>query len=104
MTKEEFKVLVMIYVANVDGHIHENEVEQMLEKTDSATLERIKKDFRKMSDMDILSCIQENKRKFIVDEASKQGFLDEIQSVIVADDHCSPMETHLMRTLKKMLG
>lgn len=34
MTKEEFKVLVMLYVANVDGHIHKNEVEQMLEKTD----------------------------------------------------------------------
>ena len=103
MTKEEFKVLIMMYAANVDGNIHENEVEQMLQKTDPAIFERMKKTFCKMSDMDVLLCIQENKEKFMVDEVVKQGFLNEMHSIIMADDHCSPMEAHLMRTMKRLL-
>ena len=102
MTKDEFKVLVLLYAANIDGNIHENEVEQLLQKTDSMTFEKMKKAFRKMSDMEVLSCIQENKERFVVGESAKQCFMDEIHSIIVADDHCSPIEAHLMRTLKKV--
>ena len=32
LTKEEFKVLIMLYVSNIDGQIHEDEVEVMLER------------------------------------------------------------------------
>lgn len=103
MTKEEFKVMVMLYAANIDGNIHENEVEQMLQESNPTIFEKTRKTFRKISDMDILSCIQENKERFVGDNAAKQSILDEIHATIMADNHLSSIEAHLMRTLRKIL-
>ena len=103
MTKEEFKVLVMLYAANIDGNIHEDEVEQILQKTDFATFEKMRKDFRRMKDIEILSCIRENKITIITNENEKQDFIEEIKSILVADDYFSYIEAHLLRTLKRIL-
>lgn len=103
-TKEEFKVLVMLYAANIDSNIHQDEVDRILEKTDVATFEKVRKMFKNMGDTEILSCIQENKVQYLADPAEKQQLLDDVHSIIAADGRHSAMENHLTRVLKKVLG
>ena len=61
LSKEEFKAMVMLYAANIDGNILSEEVKVMLEKIDSETVEKAKKLFGKMSDKEVLDSIRENK-------------------------------------------
>lgn len=103
-TKEEFKVLVMLYAANIDSNIHQNEVDRILEKTDAATYEKVRKMFKNMGDTEILSCIQENKVQYLADPAEKQQLLDDVHSIIAADGRHSAMENQLIRELKRVLG
>lgn len=103
-TQDEFKALLMLYAANIDGTIHSDEMEIILQHVNPDTLAKLKKDFAKLSDTQILDLIRENKTKFITDETSKQQILDNIHSIIAADGRHSAMEAHLMRTLKKILA
>ena len=64
-TQDEFKTLLMLYAANIDGTIHPDEVELILQHVDPAVVSKLKKDFSKMSDTQILDLIHENKSKFI---------------------------------------
>ena len=61
LSKEEFKAMVMLYAANIDGNILSEEVKVMLEKIDSETVEKAKKLFGRMSDKEVLDSIRENK-------------------------------------------
>lgn len=103
-TKEEFKVLVMLYAANIDSNIHQDEVYEILQKTDAATYEKVRKMFNKMSDTEILSSIQDNKAQYLADATEKQQMLDDVHSIIAADDRHSAMENQLIRELKRVLG
>jgi hypothetical protein len=103
MSKEEFQIIVMLYAAIIDGNIHENEVEQMLQKTNPTTFEKTKKNFCKMSDAEIWSQILEYKEKFIPDDKAKEVFIEDIHSILVADNRYLPIEAHLLHTLKKIL-
>ena len=103
-TKDEFKVLVMLYAANIDSNIHQDEVDEILQKTDAATYEKVRKMFNKMSDTEILSSIQDNKAQYLADATEKQQLLDDVHSIIASDGHHSAMENHLTRVLKKVLG
>lgn len=103
-TKDEFKVLVMLYAANIDSNIHQDEVDRILEKTDAATYEKVRKMFNKMSDTEILSSIQDNKAQYLADATEKQQLLNDVHSIIASDGRHSAMESHLSRVLKKVLG
>ena len=98
-TQDEFKTLLMLYAANIDGTIHPDEMELILQHVDPAVVSKLKKDFSKMSDTQILDLIHENKPKFITEQ-----ILDDIRSIIAADGRHSAMEAHLLRTLKKILA
>lgn len=51
----------MLYAANIDGNIHPEEVEVMLEKANESTFKKVNKQFKKMGDVEVLDCIRENK-------------------------------------------
>ena len=103
LTKEEFRVLVMLYAANIDGNIHREEVETMLNKADAAVYKKMKKQFKQMSDIEVLASINENKEKFASTQEDKQRVLDDIRDVIAADAHNSAIENHLLRVIGDLL-
>lgn len=103
LTKEEFRVLVMLYAANIDGNIHREEVETMLNKADAAVYKKMKKQFKQMSDIEVLASINENKEKFASTQEDKQRVLDDIRDAIAADAHNSAIENHLLRVIGDLL-
>ena len=103
LTKQEFKVLVMLYAANIDGNIQSEEVKVMLEKTDFDTVERMEKLFAKMSDAEVIACIRENKSQFVATEDDRLDLLHDLCLVIDADEKCTTMEQQMVRTMRRLL-
>ena len=103
LTKEEFKVLVMLYVASIDGNIPEDEVEAMLERTTPDIFKRMKKQFSKMSDAEILDCVADGKQSFATTGDAKAEILESIRAVIKADERLATIEEHLYRTICRLM-
>jgi hypothetical protein len=103
LTKDEFKVLLMLYASSIDGSMHEDEVDVMLEKTGAETFTKMRKLFRSMSDMEVLKCINENKGKYLATEESALGLMNDIRTVLVADGRSTSVEEYFVKVIKKIL-
>ena len=104
INKNEFKVLAMLYVANIDGNVHPEEIKTIIEKSDSETFEKVKKMFGKMSDAEVLDCIMENKKTYVTNEAELEAIISDCRAIISADENNTVMEEFIVRSLKKVLA
>jgi uncharacterized tellurite resistance protein B-like protein len=103
LTKEEFKTLLMLYAANIDGNIQPEEVKIMLQKIGFETVEKVGKLFSKMSDAEMLACIRENKAQFAATEDDRLEILGDLCAIIEADEKCSTMEEQVIRVMRRIL-
>ena len=103
LNKEEFKTLVMLYAANIDGNIKSEEVKIMLEKSGFDTVEKMENLFAKMSDAEVLDCIRENKDTFITTEDDRLELIHDCCAIIEADENCTLMEEMMVRALRRLL-
>ena len=103
LNKDEFKVMVMLYAANIDGNIQSEEVKVMLEKSDFDTVEKVEKLFSKMSDMEVLECIRENKALYAATEADRLDLIHDLCAIIEADEKVSAMEEQMVRGMRRVL-
>lgn len=103
LNKEEFKTLVMLYAANIDGNMNPEEVEVMLEKADVSTFKKVSKLFKKMGDNEVLECIRANKDRFAATVEDKEQLLNNFRSVIQADERCTTMEKYLLKAIERIL-
>ena len=94
LSKEEFKTLLMLYAANIDGNIQSEEVRIMLEKSGFDTVDKMEDLFAKMSDAEVLDCIRENKAFYADNEASRLDLIHDLCEIIEADEKCTMMEHH----------
>ena len=92
LNKDEFKTLVMLYAANIDGNIQSEEVKIMLEKCGFETVEKVQKLFAKMNDAEVIDCIRENKAQHAATEADHLDLIHDCCAIIEADEKCTPME------------
>ena len=104
LNKEEFKTLVMLYAANIDGNIKSEEVKEMLEKTGFDTVEKGEKLFDKMSDLEVLECIRENKAQYAATEADRLDLIHDLCAIIEADEKCTVMEEAMVGAMRRVLG
>lgn len=104
LTKEEFKTLVMLYAANIDGNIQSEEVKIMLEKSGFDTVDRMEKLFAKMSDAEVLDCIHENKPFYADTEANRLEIIHDLCEIIEADEKCTAMEGQMVRAMGRVLS
>ena len=103
LNKEEFKTLVMLYAANIDGNIKSEEVKVMLEKTGFETVEKVEKLFDKMSDLEVLECIRENKAQYAATEADRLDLIHDLCAIIEADEKCTVMEEAMVRAMRRVM-
>ena len=103
LNKEEFKILVMLYAANIDGNIQSEEVKVMIEMSGFDTVEKVEKLFDKMSDMEVLDCIRENKSQYASTEADRLDLIHDLCLIIEADEKCTGMEEQMVRGMRRVL-
>ena len=101
--KTQFETILLLYVANVDGQLHANELELIMSKTAPDEYAQTKKMFDKMGDLEILDCIRENKNQFAATDAERQQLLDELKKMMGADNRKTPMEVRLYKSIEKIL-
>lgn len=104
LTKEEFKVMVMLYAANTDGNIQPEEVEVILEKADAATFKKVSKLFKTMGDAEVIDCIRENKQQYVATSDDVCQLLNDFREIIEADERRSAMEEYLLKAVEKVLN
>jgi uncharacterized tellurite resistance protein B-like protein len=103
LKKEEFKTLLMLYAANIDGNIQSEEVRIMLEKSGFDTVERMEKLFSKMNDAEVLECIRENKDFYADTEANRLEIIHDCCAIIEADEKTTMMESQMVRAIGRLL-
>jgi uncharacterized tellurite resistance protein B-like protein len=103
LSKQEFKVLAMLYAANVDGDIQSEEVKIMLQKTDFDTVEKVEKLFDKMSDLEVLECIRENKALYASTDTDRMDLIADLCAIIEADEKCTVIEEQIVKAIRRML-
>lgn len=103
LNKEEFKTLVMLYAANIDGNIQSEEVKVMLEKSGFDTVEKMENLFAKMNDAEVLECIRENKAQFAATEADRLDLIHDLCAIIEADEKCMVMEEQMVRGMRRVM-
>ena len=103
LNKEEFKTLVMLYAANIDGNIQSEEVKVMLEKTGFETVDKMEKMFAKMNDAEALAVIRENKPLYVATEGDRIDLMADLCAIIEADENCSVMETMMVRAIRRVI-
>ena len=103
LDKQEFKVMVMLYAANIDGNIQSEEVKVMLERTGFEAVEKVERLFEKMSDMEVLGCIRENKALYVASEADRLDLVHDLCAIIEADEKVSVMEEQMVRGMMRVL-
>ena len=103
LNKDEFKVLVMLYAANIDGNIQSEEVRIMLKKTDFETVEKVEKLFDKMNDAEVLDCIRENKPLYVATQGDRLELMADLCAIIEADENCTVIEEYMVRSLRRIL-
>lgn len=103
ISKEEFNVLAMLYVANIDGCVKSDEIKVMIEKSDSETFARVNKMFKKMNDIEVLNCLNENKKNYITNDEERQALIDTFRTIVDADDKNTVMEKFIFTALEDIL-
>jgi uncharacterized tellurite resistance protein B-like protein len=103
LSKQEVKVLAMLYAANVDGDIQSEEVKIMLQKTDFDTVEKVEKLFDKMSDLEVLECIRENKALYASTDTDRMDLIADLCAIIEADEKCTVIEEQIVKAIRRML-
>lgn len=103
LSKAEFKNLMMLCAANIDGNIQSEEMEEILEKSDETTFKKMSKVFKSMSDSDIIDTIRENRKLFAVTETEISMLLDDFCSIIEAIKKRTPKEIKLLKAAEKNL-
>ena len=103
LTKDEFKTLLMLYAANIDGNIQSEEVKIMLEKSGFDVVEKMEKMFAKMSDAEVLDCIRENKPFYADSEANRLDLIHDVCEIIEADENCTVIESQMVREMRRVL-
>ena len=103
LSKNEFKVLAMLYAANIDGNIQSEEVRVMLQKTDFDTVEKVEKLFDKMSDLEVIEFIRENKAQYASTEAERLDLIADLCAIIEADEKCTVIEEQMISAIRRTL-
>ena len=57
-----------------------------------------------MSDIEILNCINENRRKYAATPEEKQNLLSDLKAVIEADKELTSMENYVFKNIEKLLN
>jgi uncharacterized tellurite resistance protein B-like protein len=103
LSKEEFKVILMLYVANSDGRVNLDEVRAMLERTSPKVYSAIRLKFDKMNDMEVLQCIEEHKKHYFTTDEERQELFEDLKSVVEADGKLLPVEEYMLRGISGVM-
>ncbi len=102
-TYSEFRAYLLLYAANSDFIIKDEEKEVILEGSNKKELKHIAAEFDKDSEAEKLDTILWFKTKYYPTLEDVDKLIDEIIEVLIADDEIHHYERNFLMFLKKLL-
>lgn len=99
----EFRVYLLLYAANADFEIKEEERRMILSKATVPEYIHIHKLFDKDSDYERLNTILSYKMKYFASDHDVEMLLDDICELLKCDDEFSINESNFLNLMKKLL-
>ncbi len=85
LSKEEFKTLVMLCAANIDGNIRAEEVNVILKNNDGVVFEKVSSMFSEMKDNEVIDCIRQLKEVHVSTDADRESLVNDCRAIIGSD-------------------
>ena len=102
--KDDFVILTMLYVANVDGKIQPDEIRAMLEHFEPSKVAEVRRKFNKMNDAELIRCIEDNKERLLPTAADKTQLMQDLQKIVEVDGHRLPIEEYILQAVEALLA
>ncbi|MDR1553453.1 MAG: TerB family tellurite resistance protein [Prevotellaceae bacterium] len=102
-TKEEFLTYLMLYAANIDGHISAKEQKIMGCKVGETVFEKMREQFETDSDYESLQNIIAYKNNYLQSENALADMLAEVKNIFFADKVFSEYERQVALLIEKLL-
>lgn len=103
MDYNEYLAFLLLYAADIDQQIKEEEKEIILTVVEQSEYKAIKKRFDKLNDYERIELIQSHKEEFISTEIDKEKILNDLKSIFLADDEYLAIEKAIFMYLKRLL-
>lgn len=100
---DEFLGLVLIYSAQADLTINEEESSYIKSKIGDVSYDKVLTEFEKANDFEVLNTIQQLSATYCADEAAKDNVLNDIRTLFAADHEISSLEVYIEQTLSKLI-
>lgn len=101
--KDEFKTYLLLYAANADFKLQDEEKQLIAARISGAACKHIEKQFEKDNDFVRLETLLSYREKFFPTEQGAENLLKEISEMLFADDKYCCNEENFFKMLKKIL-
>lgn len=102
-TAEDYKAFALIYAANVDAEVQEEEEDAIIAEVGGERAKRIKKAASKLSDYEVLQVLEKERTRFYPGAEGKKALMDEIKELFKSDGDYSQIEQVIARNLERLL-
>lgn len=103
-TREDYYTYFLIYAANADFEIVEEEKEYILERVSKEEYQKIYRVFQKHNDIEKLEVFDYFLKNYCTKDRDKKQIMKEMQEVFWADGQYASLERIFMMYFKKMLA
>lgn len=100
---EEFLSFLLLYSAHADMEYDESERKFILQRVDPDHLEKVREEFEKLNDYEIIRVIERYRGLYFPTSDRKQELLSRIETLFKADGEYNVVEKNVFRLLKKIL-
>ena len=101
--KDDLRVYILLYCANADLVLKEEEQTYINEKIDSAKFDAIKEEFKKDNDYQSIKKIEESIGHLGYNQSQIETLIEELKELFWADDKFDNIERAIMRRLQHIL-
>lgn len=102
-TYAEFHAFVMLYAANADGRITQEEEKQIISTLSGDEYARVKSVFLSIDDASALDIILNYAKKYCKSQADKDKILADMLAIYKADTHFDQIERGVHQLFERML-
>jgi len=101
--KDELQAFILLYVANADMKIDNDEVEFIRKHIQKKKLHEVEKIFNKCNDNDCIQVILNHKDAYFSDDESKDHLVKEIIKLIDVNEDKDLMEEAILKGIRRLL-
>lgn len=103
LSREEFELYALLYAANIDLKLSEQEVSLLTAEEEPQVFDRVTRLYKEDSEVERVETIKSFAEQHLKTSEEKEAFLNSLQSVFQADKKFSSLEIASLAILKQII-